>query len=85
MKIIGVELRVNISNERGNTTQKEIAMLPLNLSIEVDENQFGRMDDGGINGTIHTDHGDINFSVNVPRYYFTDKVTPGLEIYDRRA
>ena len=73
MRIIGVELRSSVSTERGRTIQREAAILPLDLTIKVDEQTTGRIEDANINGTIHTDFGDLNFAVNVPVSYFTDK------------
>lgn len=81
MRIIGVELRVRMGNRYGNQ-QTEIAIIPCDVSV-VAEPTGGNYLCPVMNGTLHTDMGDITIpEFQVQEYYFADRKT-GLQFKQR--
>lgn len=59
MRIIGIELRLQYISRRHGYQQSEIAVIPCDIIVEMkpDDIVYGGQD--LMNGTLHTDRGDI--------------------------
>lgn len=66
MRIIGIELRLRVSHSVVGLIQKEIAVIPCDIEVCVPEHfNFAEL-----NGTLHTDRGDINIGlVNIDPFF----------------
>jgi hypothetical protein len=77
MKIIGVELRVAFQDPRQGYQQREVAIIPCEIHLEIPapfSEFFGTQ--FLMNGTLHTDRGDINMGQwECPRNYLIPNKT----------
>lgn len=76
MKIIGVELRLQFHDARKGPQQKEIAIIPCDVTVHLSRPEAGYYS-GGVNGngTLHTDCGDLGFTFQVPDIFVDPEYT----------
>lgn len=77
MKIIGVELRIQFHDPKKGPTQKEIAIIPCDVTVHLDrkDTQGYYMGNASGNGTIHTDCGDLGFTFGIPDNFLDEQFT----------
>jgi hypothetical protein len=72
MRIIGVELRLRFVSPRMGSQQKEIAIIPCHVDIELETGnspEAAFYNSIPMNETLHTDFGDINIpEFSIPDY-----------------
>lgn len=69
MRIIGIELRLRTYVRLGNE-QKEIAIVPCHVDVELDSKIWQYVSGVFMNATLHTDCGDIAIpDFQVPDYF----------------
>jgi hypothetical protein len=64
MRIIGIELRCRTESGRSGNQQREIGIIPCDIELIIPQDDPNEQVHVSLNGTIHTDMGDLGFQIN---------------------